>query len=109
MSPDDPRYRAASAHVEARRAQFLATLDQVKGRVAPGRLKADAKAMGSAALRGSVSKAKAVANDHPMTTAALAVGLFALIFRRPLRALSRRLTVLAHSFRNSTHASGEEE
>lgn len=86
----EERYRDANRRAEASRAAFFASVDLLKGRVKPARLKADAMA-----------KAKTMANDtkehtlntvraHPFAISATIVAATAFLLRKPVARLVQK-------------------
>lgn len=93
MTPSEIAYRAAIANADAHRAQLLESAQAAKARIAPARLKQDAKDKVAATALDGVAYVGAKFQQRPiaMTAAAGALGLF--MARRPMTALLRRLYV----------------
>jgi hypothetical protein len=106
---DEDRYRLASDRAKAARLRLDDAIGIARSRLAPARLKADAKDAAADAVRGLGVKARTTVANHPVTTGALIFGFFAWLFRRPLAALSRRLYVVGRdSYRARRHMEDEE-
>ena len=86
-------YRKASAEADLARARFLGTLDIAKSRLSASRLKARAQTLVVEALQDSGKQARSAVVRHPVALAATLTAIIALIFRRPLTALFKRLYV----------------
>ena len=91
MSAADIRIAAARGEVAARRADLLATIDEIKARLAP-------KAVAHNAWEGAKDKTGEVAEstlaavkERPLLTAGVVAGAGALIARKPLFAFVARL------------------
>jgi len=91
VSAADVRIAAARGEVAARRADFLATVDEIKARLAP-------KAVAHNAWEGAKDKTGEVAEstlaavkERPLLTAGVVAGAGAVLARRPLFALIGRL------------------
>ena len=91
MSAADIRIAAARGEVAARRAELLATIDEIKTRLAP-------KAVAQSAWEGAKDKTGEVAEstlaavkERPLLTAAVVAGAGAVLARKPLFALVARL------------------
>lgn len=93
----EEKYRDAALVAEARKTQFLADMCVTKARLSPERLKANAKAGALNAVYGVGAGASDTVKRHPFATAGVAAAGLAFVLRRPLMALSRRLTVLVRS------------
>ncbi|AEG48243.1 hypothetical protein Sphch_0548 [Sphingobium chlorophenolicum L-1] len=97
-------YRDATALADARKAAFLSSALAAKARVAPARLKQDARDKTTETLLDGTAYAAAKVRQRPAATAA-AVGALALyLMRRPLGSLFQRLYV---RIRNRTEDSGD--
>jgi hypothetical protein len=90
---DMEEYRKASAEADLARARFLGTLDIAKNRLSASRLKARTQAMIVEALQDSGKQARSAVVRHPFALATALTTIIALIFRRPLTALFKRLYV----------------
>ena len=91
MSAADIRIAAARGEIAARRAAFLATIDEIKARLAP-------KAVAHTAWEGAKDKTGEVAEatlaavkERPLLTAGVVAGAGAVLARKPLFALVARL------------------
>ena len=91
MSAADIRIAAARGEVAARRAALLATIDEIKTRLAP-------KAVAHNAWEGAKDKTGEVAEstlaavkERPLLTASVVAGAGAVLARKPLFALIGRL------------------
>ena len=91
MSAADIRIAAARGEVAARRAALLATIDEIKARLAP-------KAVAQNAWEGAKDKTADVAEstltavkERPLLTAGVVAGTGAILARKPLFALIARL------------------
>ncbi|WP_176595554.1 MULTISPECIES: hypothetical protein [Sphingobium] len=86
-------YREAAARADARKAALVSSALAAKARVAPARLKRDAKEKATETLLDGTAYAAAKVRQRPAATAA-AVGALALyLLRRPLGTLFQRLYV----------------
>ncbi|KKW90073.1 hypothetical protein [Sphingobium chungbukense] len=86
-------YQAAANRAEERKATFLSTMQTARERVAPARLKQDAKVKVSQTVLDGAAYAAAKVQQRPAATAA-ALGAFALyVMRRPLGTFFRRIYV----------------
>ncbi|EPR16603.1 hypothetical protein M527_20215 [Sphingobium indicum IP26] len=86
-------YRDAAARADARKAALLSSALAAKARVAPARLKQDAKDKATETLTGGVAHAAAQVRQRPAASAAAAGALAFYLLRRPLGALFRRIYV----------------
>lgn len=97
-------YREAAARADARKAALVSSALAAKARVAPARLKQDAKDKATETLLDGTAYAAAKVRQRPAATAA-AVGALALyLLRRPLGTLFQRLYVRV---RNRTEETSE--
>lgn len=86
-------YRAASAQAEARKSAFLSSAQAARARVAPARLKQDARDKATETLLDGAAYAAAKVQQRPTATAAAVAALGIYLMRRPLGALFRRIYV----------------
>ena len=93
MTPQESAYRAAIAHADAQRARLKESAQAAKARVAPARLKQDAKDKVSATALDGVAYVGAKVQQRPIAVAAAAGGLGLFLARRPIGALLCRLYV----------------
>ncbi|WP_394440889.1 hypothetical protein ACGGKE_05870 [Sphingobium naphthae] len=85
MTPQESAYRAAIAHADAQRARLKESAQAAKARIAPARLKQDAKDKVSATALDGVAYVGAKVQQRPVAAAAGGLGLF--LARRPIGAL----------------------
>jgi hypothetical protein len=90
---DETSYHAARLRADEAKERFMESVQAAKARVAPARLKQDAKDKISGAARNSVAKVKATARERPAVAAAWGAALLLFFARRPVAALFRRLYV----------------
>ena len=91
MSAADIRIAAARGTVEARRVAFLATIDEIKARLAPKAVAQDLWE-GAKDKTGEVAEsALAAVKERPLLTAGVVAGTGAILARKPLLALIARL------------------
>ncbi len=86
-------YRDAVARADARRAALVSSALAARARIAPARLKQDAKARAMATVMDGAAYAAAKVQQRPAATAAAAGALALYLLRRPLAALFRRIYV----------------
>ncbi|QGP80883.1 hypothetical protein [Sphingobium sp. CAP-1] len=86
-------YRQAITRADAARAQFLASAQAARVRIAPARLKQDAKDGISAAALNGVAQVAAQVRQRPVAIGAAAGAFLLFLARRPLAALFGRLYV----------------
>ncbi|MGC4251988.1 MAG: hypothetical protein QM605_11190 [Sphingobium sp.] len=94
-------YRAAIEQAEEKKARFLLSAEAAKARVAPARLKQDAKDQ----LASTVTDGVARLRQHPVATGAGLAAFTLYLARRPLTALFRRLHVRLEN-RNTENEDG---
>jgi hypothetical protein len=102
---DIEEYRKASLEADLARARFLGTLDVAKSRLSASRLKARAQALVVEALQDSGKQARSAVVRHPFALGTALAAIIALIFRRPLAALFKRLYVFGRDKYNSIRQS----
>ncbi|WP_242123029.1 hypothetical protein [Sphingobium sp. Sx8-8] len=95
-------YRAASTRADERKAAFLNSAQAAKARIAPARLKQDAKDKATETLLDGAAYAAAKVQQRPTATAAATAALGLYLFRRPLGALFRRLYVRINNRKEDT-------
>ncbi|MGE4323252.1 MAG: hypothetical protein AB7E60_09515 [Sphingobium sp.] len=86
-------YRLAVTEAEEAKARFLATLGEAKQRMAPARLKSDAKQKAAELVLDTGRKAAAGIKQRPIASGAAAGALIICLARRPIGTLFRRLYV----------------
>ncbi|WP_323810119.1 hypothetical protein [Sphingobium baderi] len=86
-------YRQAVAQAEEKKAQFLLSAQAAKARVAPARLKQDAKDKVISLATGGAAHAAAKVQENPVAAGAGLTAFLLYLARRPLAALFHRLHV----------------
>lgn len=86
-------YREAVRQAEDKKARFLLSAKAAKARIAPSRLKQDAKDRLVSATMDGAAQAAAKVRQHPVATSAGLTAFALYLARRPLAALFRRLHV----------------
>lgn len=86
-------YRAATAHAEAAKARFMATLGEARQRIAPARLKSDARQKAAGLAIDAGQAARAGIRQRPVAIGAAAGALLLWLARRPIGTLFHRLYV----------------
>lgn len=92
MSSEE-QYRQASAQAEQRKAAFLSSATAAKERLAPARLKEDAKHKLSDGLANGKAYAEAKFHERPIAVGAAAGAAMLYLFRKPLWALFKPVYV----------------
>lgn len=93
LIPKSRAYRKAALETKVAQADFLLSVDKAKARLSPGRLKQDAIRTLKHTAENVQKDAVAGARAHPVITGGVAAAVAALLFRRPLMALSRKAGV----------------
>ena len=92
MSPEE-QYRQARAQAEQRKAAFLSSATAAKARVAPARLKEDARHKLGDSLTDGKAYVEAKFHERPIAMSAAAGALALYLFRKPLWALFKPVYV----------------
>lgn len=94
LIPRSPAYRRAEVEADLARSSFLLALDRARSRLHPRALKQDIERKISDTANGAKSAAVGTVRNHPFILSGSLAVVIALVFRRPLSALSRRARVL---------------
>jgi hypothetical protein len=86
-------YQDACARAETARAQLFDSLSATKARLTPARLKADVRAKAVQSVVDTGHSIQAAVKKRPVAASAAGIAFFALLVRRPLGTLFRRLFV----------------
>ncbi len=93
MMKGEAAYRAAVVDAEMKRARMMASLQDSKDRIRPGRLKQDVTQKATSALIEGTAQAAAKARARPIAVGAAILAFILYLARRPLAALGGRLYV----------------
>ena len=94
LVPRSPAYRRAEVEADLARSSFLLALDRARSRLHPKSLKHDIDRKINDTADGAKTAAMETARQHPFILGGTAAVVMALLFRRPLMALSRKARVL---------------
>lgn len=86
-------YRAAVVKANLAKTQFRQSVQDAKARVAPARLKQDAKNKITGAAKNGVARVGEKARKNPVAMGAAGTAILLFLARRPVTALFRRLYV----------------
>lgn len=111
MRPDNDEYRVVEARADAARFAFLQAVNATKERFQPDRLKTDAKVKIYQAMEATKAGTRKAIRSHPGTVVGVVGAVTAIIFRRPLMALVRKLyrggSNTVDSYRNRRNKNAE--
>jgi hypothetical protein len=94
LIPRSATYKRAEVEADLARSSFLLALDKARGRLHPKSLKQDVNQKINDTVDGAKATAMETARQHPFILGGTAAVVMALLFRRPLMALSRKARVL---------------
>lgn len=94
LVPRSAAYRRAEVEADLARSSFLLALDKARSRLRPKSLKQDVDRKINDTADGAKAAAIETARQHPFILGGSLAIVMALLFRRPLMALSRKARVL---------------
>lgn len=94
LVPRSAAYKRAEVEADLARSSFLLALDTARSRLRPGALKQDVERKIGDTVDGAKTAAVETARHHPFILGGTVAVVLALLFRRPLMALSRKARVL---------------
>lgn len=97
MSRREDDIAAADAAAQAARAQMLDTLGTTRARLAPAALRQEATNAAKDAALDRLAQARLYAQGHPMQVVGLAAAVGAIVARRPLGLVGRKLLAMGQS------------